>query len=90
MRVVAGSNPAGTTRNKTEEIYMSKVGKHKTEAQRRAEFKCPCGKLTCGVNKTSQQITKGFLAWFGDSPETRATDRKVKAMVPVYHGHHGR
>lgn len=51
---------------------------------------CPCNKLTCGFGKDKGQLRRDFLAWAGDTPESRAVDRKVRAMVPAYYGHNGR
>lgn len=67
-----------------------KISHREAEAQRRAEFKCPCGKITCGVGKNKGEMTRDFLAWAGDEPHTRSVDRKVRQMVPAYLGHRGR
>lgn len=61
---------------------------HREKAVR--QVTCMCGQPTCGVGKDAGQLRQAFLAKFGDSPETRAVDRRVRAMVPAYHGHLGR
>jgi hypothetical protein len=67
-----------------------KVNHRQAEAERRANYVCDCGKATCGVGKNKGQMTQAFLAWAGDDAASRAVDRRVRAMVPMYLGHQGR
>jgi hypothetical protein len=42
---------------------------------RKSTFVCNCGGV-CGVNQTHDQMTKAYLAKYGDDPHNRSVDAK--------------
>lgn len=61
---------------------------HREKATR--QVNCMCGQSTCGVGKNSGQVRQSFFDKFGRTPDMEAVDRRVRAMVPAFHGHLGR
>jgi len=61
---------------------------HREKATR--QVACMCGQPTCGVGKDAGQLRQAFFAKFGEGPDMQAVDRRVRAMVPAFHGHLGR
>lgn len=60
------------------------------------EFRCPCGKLTCGVGKNKGELKRDFMTWgvntLGGSevPYLESVNRKVSGFSAHFAGHTGR
>jgi hypothetical protein len=67
---MGGSIPSRPTWNR--EVTLARKP-HKE--MRKSTFVCNCGGV-CGVNQTHDQMTKAYLAKYGDDPHNRSVDAK--------------